>query len=193
MIRSEGEFRQEVTKQAKLMGFHASNIESHLTSAGIPDTNLAIGHVDIWLELKVFGAKHPMKIRPTQRKWHKDRAEVKGLSWFAILDIDHQIVFLVPGASIHYVGTGLTRQWQGSAVQFSTEQIDLMIAYMYHEAVKRRAEYVRSNNQRVCGGNAGQEQQPDSERTANHSGIPGDSLPEGGQSVGEHHWLLNKP
>lgn len=180
ILADEDELRLAVGRQAGLMGFHVSNIESHLTSAGIPDTNLGLGHIDIWLELKAFGPKRPMKIRPTQRRWHRDRHDAKGQSWFAILDLESQDIFLVPGSSIMYVGSGLTRQWQEGMVRFKPETIDQMIAYMFNEAVKRRAAYVR-------------EQKSNSNTASNDPGSAGNPLPEGGQSVGEHHWLLNKP
>ena len=179
-ITEEKSLRVAVSEKARLMGFHVSNIESHSSSAGIPDINLAIGHVDIWLELKAFGVRWPMKIRSTQRKWHRERYEANGLSWFALLDLDHQEIFLVPGSGIQYVGSGLTRQWQGGAVKFKPEHIDLMIAYLYNEAVKRRIAYVT-------------EQQRNSAGPSIDARSAGNSLPEGGQIVGGHHWLTDKP
>ena len=94
-ITCEDDFRRYVGECAG--NAHVSHIESHLTSAGIPDLNICIGGYDLWIELKVMSNRKLPKMRPTQRKWHIDRAENGGVSWVMVLDLDLMDVLIIPG------------------------------------------------------------------------------------------------
>lgn len=59
---------------------HFSRVESHETSAGIPDVDYCIGSVESHIELK-YGRAHPPKIRPPQVKWFRDRVKAHGHPW----------------------------------------------------------------------------------------------------------------
>jgi hypothetical protein len=90
----ETPFRDHVIDVARKAGFHVTHIESPVTSAGVPDLNLYSG-VDVWLELKVWSDYAGVKMRPTQRVWHRLRHEAQGLSW-VLLHHDGNLS-LIPG------------------------------------------------------------------------------------------------
>lgn len=97
---SEDDFRRHMIKLLEQHGYHVSHIESHLTSAGIPDLNAWKGRWpegrDLWLELKII-KDNKVKMRPTQRAWHKKRAEAGGHSWVLVLDPKRQDVLWLSG------------------------------------------------------------------------------------------------
>lgn len=95
-IVSEDCFRRHVVSFAEKDGYHVSHIESHLTSAGIPDLNLFKGQRDVWLELKII-KDGKVKLRPTQKKWHRERAEKRGISWVFVLDTKTQDILWLSG------------------------------------------------------------------------------------------------
>lgn len=61
--------------------WHASRVESHSTSAGIPDVDYCINGVEGHLELKYSKSNKPPEIRNTQIKWHTKRRENGGRSY----------------------------------------------------------------------------------------------------------------
>lgn len=94
-VRNEDDFRRYVAECAA--DCHVSHIESHLTSAGIPDLNICMRGTELWLELKVMSSRKPPKMRATQKKWHVDRFEHGGISWVVTLDLDMMDVLILPG------------------------------------------------------------------------------------------------
>ena len=103
---SEDDFRRHVIDLLGKDGCHLSHIESHLTSAGIPDINFYKSGRDVWLELKV-AKDGKVKMRPTQKRWHKDRAARGGQSWVLVLSPSKDRVLWLPGA----VAAGLEPSW----------------------------------------------------------------------------------
>ena len=93
---NEIEFRRAVVAVAEANGGHVSHIESHLSSAGIPDLNIFMDGTDLWVELKVI-KKGQVKMRPTQRRWHNDRHKTDGESWVAVLDPEKQDILILRG------------------------------------------------------------------------------------------------
>lgn len=112
-MNSEDEFRRAVIAAAGSKA-HVSHIESHQSSAGIPDLNLYGLGQDLWLELKVVKEGH-VRMRPTQRKWHRDRAERGGPSWVAVLNPVDGHVLVVRGAVAAALATGVL-EWEAVAV-----------------------------------------------------------------------------
>ncbi len=73
---------KELASHVKLITRNAAHlcfVESHLTSAGIPDIDFCISGVEGHLELKYWG-KEPPNFRPTQIKWFRDRNSHGGVS-----------------------------------------------------------------------------------------------------------------
>jgi hypothetical protein len=111
-VKTENEFRKHIISVAQIKG-HVSHVESHETSAGIPDLNIWWMGQDLWLELKVIkGGKVTM--RPTQRKWHLDRAQHGGQSWVLVLDPENEDILVLPGDVAATLPTA-TRSWRAAA------------------------------------------------------------------------------
>ena len=76
---------------------HWSQVESHATSAGIPDLDYCIGGVTNWLELKAGTGKYLPRLRPTQCAWFRNRIKAGGNprllyklnNWFGIIHAKH--------------------------------------------------------------------------------------------------------
>lgn len=68
----ESVFRSSLGDVLKSLGYHVSQIESHETSAGIPDTNAHKDGVDLWIECK-FSRGKPFVVRKTQKRWIRAR------------------------------------------------------------------------------------------------------------------------
>lgn len=92
-IDSEKPFRQWFQREAEDLGYHASFIESHQTSSGIPDLNLHRNGVDLWLELKVWRDGYHML--PSQRRWHRKRANAGGRSY--VVCYRDNFMYVLPG------------------------------------------------------------------------------------------------
>ena len=75
---------------------HFSRVESHESSAGIPDVDFCIAGVEGHVELKFGnGSKHP-NIRPTQAKWFRDRVRKDGKPWmFTLIMVKKRSVYLL--------------------------------------------------------------------------------------------------
>ena len=99
ILRDEKGFRKFVIcrLEEKESPSHISYIESHETSAGIPDLNVFIQGRDVWIELKVLSDHKAPKMRPTQKRWHVDRFNAGGFSWVLVLDLTHQHMLVLPG------------------------------------------------------------------------------------------------
>lgn len=104
VLRNESEFRRYVIEQIKDNEIaHVTYIESHLTSAGVPDLNIYMLGRDIWLELKVMTSLKGPKMRSSQKRWHIHRWNQGGKSWVLTLDMTNMELLVVPG----HVGAGL--------------------------------------------------------------------------------------
>lgn len=97
-ISSEEDFRKHVMKVALAAKHHVSHIEAHLSAAGIPDLNMFVYGQDVWLELKIVKGGI-VKMRPTQRRWHREREHAGGESWVLVYDREKQHVLTVAGAT----------------------------------------------------------------------------------------------
>lgn len=75
---SETSFRQKLGVYLRASGWHVTQIESHATAAGVPDTNAHKEGVERWFELKE-GAKP--KLRRTQLVWARERARAGGTTF----------------------------------------------------------------------------------------------------------------
>lgn len=97
-MSKEAKFRTRITEYAEGKGWHVSNIESHMSSPGIPDMNIfARGRGDFWFELKVASLQGVVKMRPTQKAWHRARHECGGSSWVVVMTNDGRTVYVIPG------------------------------------------------------------------------------------------------
>lgn len=67
---SEATLRKYV---ARLIHGHCSQVESHATAIGIPDTNYCINGVEGWIELKYTTGNRAIKVRPAQWNWFRSR------------------------------------------------------------------------------------------------------------------------
>lgn len=52
---------------------HVSQLESHATAAGVPDTNYCINGTEGWIEMKFTRGNKKFKYRGTQKAWFRDR------------------------------------------------------------------------------------------------------------------------
>lgn len=173
-MTQEGYFRTVMTMEAVALGGHVSNIESHSTSAGIPDQNIFLMGADLWLELKVI-KDDQVKMRPTQRKWHTDRAAKGGLSWVLVLDPKNEDVLVVPGAT----AAGLAPRasaWRAAGVAWNITAIPKLLL-----SLARRRPYEREVGQ------------PNRKPPAPVQGEAVPPLSEGGSDVDGDHWLTRKP
>lgn len=170
-------FRKRAIAKAKEMGAHVSHIEAHESAAGIPDLSIfppsrpwVSPRPEIWLELKVI--KHgTVVLRPTQKRWHRERHEAGGRSWVAVLDRDNGNILLVPG----HIAAGLDNQYKSWKAVSRTSNID-----------GNWFEIIWSDNER-------QQSKPDRNATPQNPRGTEATFPKGGQNVGSNHWLTNKP
>lgn len=113
-ITDEGDFRRYVIDQCR-SNAHVSYIESHQTSAGIPDLNVFVYGRDVWIELKVFSDNKSPKMRTTQKKWHIDRFFRGGLSWVMAYDLDQKLLVVIPGNTAATL-SAKAGVWRGSGI-----------------------------------------------------------------------------
>lgn len=174
-LNSESALRKALTKLIESKGGHVSNIESHVTSAGVPDMNFFLSGADVWVELKAVGSRGQIKMRPTQRKWHRDRDSVGGISHVVVLEIETGDILLVPGATAAGLDSRI-QSWREVAEVRNIHSNGLW-------AIVRRMVYAtKTANQ----------PKPDRDRSAKEAGSPGSALQPSGKDVGGHHWLLDK-
>lgn len=112
-MNTEDAFRRAVIDRAEQWGAHVSHIESHQTSAGAPDLNVWSHNRDLWLELKLV-KRGLVTLRPTQKKWHRERFEAGGQSWVAVLDPETQRVLVLRGEVAATLPPGLA-SWEAAA------------------------------------------------------------------------------
>jgi hypothetical protein len=74
---SENRFWNEMRNSIGHLG-HFSRVESHETSAGIPDIDFCMDSIEGHIELKYGNDKNRPKIRPTQLKWFINRKKMGG-------------------------------------------------------------------------------------------------------------------
>ena len=92
---SEKTLRKYVSQGLKPFG-HLSQIESHATSVGFPDTNFCIGGVEGGIELKYWSAKKGYVLRKNQIAWMRDRLKAGGLVFLLFLrEQDGKHYFLI--------------------------------------------------------------------------------------------------
>ena len=96
VMYSEDEFRRHFIALATARQYHVTHIESHMTSAGVPDLNLFKYSRDCWIELKVV-KDGKIRLRPTQKRWHRERAQAGGRSWVVVLDRATDTILWVSG------------------------------------------------------------------------------------------------
>jgi len=121
IIHDERDLRRFTERQMDGLA-HLSHIESHETSAGIPDFNIFMDGRDVWIELKVMSDKKPPKMRPTQRRWHTDRWANGGMSWVVVYDLDEDVLRVIPG----HTAAGLDRRvasWRAAGSPRNIEEI----------------------------------------------------------------------
>lgn len=175
-MNNEEDFRKYVMRLASGNGHHVSHIEAHQSAAGVPDLVIfpkAVSFVrpDLWLELKVI-KDGQIKMRPTQKRWHRERNEAGGRSWVAVLDRATGDILVLSG----HVAAGLDSRaasWRGHAELSNILHGDGWLAQL--------VDY----NERIYASN-GNGTKEDT-RTAPAP------LPQGGEDVGGHHWLTGKP
>ena len=104
---------------------HFSRVESHASSAGIPDVDFCVSGKEGHIELKYGMGKIP-KIRATQARWFRNRARAKGKPWmFTHLEGSSKppvyLLHAAPAVEILAVGAPrgdweflATRGWQDS-------------------------------------------------------------------------------
>lgn len=97
-MRGESALRMSVKKALDGVG-HLSWVESHATSAGIPDLNYCINGIEGWVELK-WGN---FEVKSTQVRWMEDRVNSGGFPLF-LIHIDQQF-FMVPGSHAQMLRT----------------------------------------------------------------------------------------
>jgi hypothetical protein len=93
---SESDMRREVVKLIESDGGHASSVESHATSAGIPDLDFCWDGLEGHIELKFWTVKNNKGLRPSQVRWFRDRIKAGGKPCLLVKTMAN-IFILVPG------------------------------------------------------------------------------------------------
>ena len=78
---NEASFRRKVSRAIEKAGGHASAVESHATSPGIPDVDFCIDGVEGHIELKIAGNGG---MRPTQLLWFRQRVRAGANPWIMV-------------------------------------------------------------------------------------------------------------
>ena len=124
VMEDEGDFRRYVIGRVLKSEprSQTSYIESHETSAGIPDLNIYMRGRDVWIELKVLSDTKPAKMRPTQKRWHVDRFNSGGMSWVMTLDLTQMKLLIIPGNVAAGLGTNIG-VWRNVAAAHPVEDV----------------------------------------------------------------------
>ncbi len=133
-LSNETAFRKYVCHGLNKFG-HTSKIESHAMTTGFPDINFCIDGVEGNIECKFQYAGYPMDIRPSQKRWFKDRLEAGGNCWLlGCFDVDGggSFIYLVHGSYINH----LTNQRSTWADRSSCSWIDEIDFEGLQEALK---------------------------------------------------------
>lgn len=76
--------------------WHASRVESRLTSAGIPDINYCIQGHESHIELKYSDDGSAPKVRSTQTNWFRDRVKAGGRPWvFSLIEVGDRKMYML--------------------------------------------------------------------------------------------------
>lgn len=174
IFNDEKDFRKHTIRLAEAFEWHVSHIEAHESAAGIPDLSIYPGSMgkpraEVWLELKVIKDGH-IKLRPTQKRWHRERHEAGGRSWVAVLDRSTGDILVVRG----HVAAGLDSRapsWRAAAIVSNIESTN----WLFNLVIENERKHTR-----------------DSDRTQENTGSAEAALSAGGQNVGGDHWLTSK-
>lgn len=79
---SEKTFRKYLRDILVAQGAAVSQVESHETSAGIPDTSVCFKGADSWAELKFATDKKQVVVRKSQKVWFRDRLKAGATNLF---------------------------------------------------------------------------------------------------------------
>lgn len=99
-----------------LLGGHLSQIESHATANGVPDTNHHAGGRDNWLELKWTHGKKKFKLRPSQMTWFRRRGRAGARNLWVLWR--HEIDGQISHGIIHAVEPRLTAIFSDTSPSF---------------------------------------------------------------------------
>jgi len=121
VIREERDLLKYITRALEGRA-HVANIEAHETAAGIPDMSIFMDGRDIWVELKILSDRKPPKMRPTQKRWHRDRWAYGGLSWVIVYDVYDHVLLVIPGHTAATLGPRVV-SWRESGVVRNTDEI----------------------------------------------------------------------
>lgn len=117
LVRSEADLAKDV-RQLVSARFHLSFIESHATSAGVPDVAYTVEGVTGWVELKFCSEARSAHMRNSQIIWIKDNINAGGcpLVLSAFLARDRNEFGLIRGESAVTKLTGKKNYatWLGS-------------------------------------------------------------------------------
>ncbi|MBL4588289.1 hypothetical protein JKY79_03010 [Candidatus Babeliales bacterium] len=119
---SEKTLRKYITKGLKPFG-HLSQIESHATSVGFPDTNFCFDGIEGNIELKYWSPKKGYVLRKNQIAWIRDRIKAKGRVFLLFLreqDGKHYFLIEMDAMSLAAVSkTSKAAEWEAqSCVQW---------------------------------------------------------------------------
>lgn len=171
-MNSEEDFRKHVMKVGEAEGGHVSWIEAHLSAAGIPDLNIRLQGQDVWLELKVI-KEGQIRLRPTQKRWHRDRHRAGGKSWVAVLNRATNMILVLPG----HVAAGLDSRVHSWDTSPDAEWWQVTATPILLNTLAARAKDAKQPSR----GNGTKE----SARSAEAA------LSSGGENVGGDHWLTS--
>ena len=73
-----------------LLEGHNIQVESHATSAGVPDTNGCQNGYEYWIELKYTTTDKKYKVRPTQMTWFRRRVRAGATNCFILWRYDDE-------------------------------------------------------------------------------------------------------
>lgn len=97
---NEAKFRKWAMDCIKKVGGHASSVESHAMSPGIPDIDFCIDGVSGHIELKVCSSRG---LRQSQVLWFRKRLKAGGSPWILVFSTEK--VYLIAGEHYHHVLT----------------------------------------------------------------------------------------
>ena len=81
-IYNEGDVSKLLRAEFENLGVHVEQIESHTSSAGIPDLDGCCDGQQFKVELKfISGKKKKAEIRSTQKRWFRERIEAGYSPW----------------------------------------------------------------------------------------------------------------
>lgn len=107
----ESQFRKFLCGQIKTLGGHASKVESHDLSAGIPDVDYCLESVENHIELKVGSKEVWPEIRPTQCLWFNKRIKAGGKPFIMLLDNDTGMVHVIAGTCVDRISNKPIGVW----------------------------------------------------------------------------------